>query len=347
MGFLATGLGTAAAQARPVIDWEEPRCLLCNSDRASLLIEAPDTLPGSDGLWFAVAQCQDCGLCYTSPRPGDRAIGRFYPVSATPHDRAPAPRARRWWRISMRGRARHELHNLAPYGRSRLLDVGCGSGSFLARMRQRGWNVTGLDTSTATVQHLRGELGLSALVGSLPHPELADCSFDVITMRHSLEHVHRPLDVLRAAHRLLAVGGRLVVSASNIDSLPFKWFGRHWRGLDLPRHLTHFTPDTLQLMLARAGFEVGPVRMARHTDGVRCSAEQAARQPDTPAWQRWLRRRLAASLAVWYAYLVGRSDGMVVTAVKASPLPPLEPVPAFTEKAPPAPPSPADRWRNR
>ena len=51
--------------------------------------------------------------------------------------------------------------------------------------------------------------------------------------------------VLREARDLLAPGGKLVVAVPNIDSLPFRWFGRHWFGLDLPRHLTHFTPASL------------------------------------------------------------------------------------------------------
>ena len=137
-----------------------------------------------------------------------------------------------------------------------MLDFGCGGGSFLARMHERSWQVTGLDVSHAAVQRIRNELGLDALFGTLPHPQLEPGSFDVITMWHSLEHVHSPLNVLREAHRLLARGGRLYVAVPNIDSLPFRWFGSAWYGLDLPRHLTHFSPWTLQLMLERAGFTI-------------------------------------------------------------------------------------------
>jgi 2-polyprenyl-3-methyl-5-hydroxy-6-metoxy-1,4-benzoquinol methylase len=348
MGFFACGLNGKADTSRPVIDWEEPRCLLCNSDRASILLEAPDPLPGDGGLWFAVNQCQDCGLCYTSPRPSAKAMGQFYPHHYPPHQKTAGRRRFRGWRrlLGWRLGRRDPLEGLPLHGQGRLLDFGCASGAYLARMHKRGWKVMGIDVSEESVQRIRVHLGLSAVVGTLPHPELGDASFDVITMRHSLEHVHQPLEVLRAAHRLLVPGGKLIISAPNIDSLQFKWFGRHWRGLDLPRHLVHLTPDTLQLMLARSGFDVGPVRMIRHTQWVRRSAQLASKRPDAPRWQRWLRSRFFAGLALWYTFLVRRCDGMVVTAVKTEPVS-LGPVRTFSQRIKQDPRFPGDRWRNR
>jgi 2-polyprenyl-3-methyl-5-hydroxy-6-metoxy-1,4-benzoquinol methylase len=346
MGFFACSQDTTdAGPMRPPVEWEEPHCPLCNSSYATLLLEAPDLAAGSSGMWFPIAQCQDCGLCYTCPRPSENAISQFYADDYAPHraTSAPAKRGQRWrlWR-----KARTMLLENQPiHGMGRLLDFGCGNGSFLRRMKERGWIVTGLDSSPSLAQYLRKECGLRCVIGSLPHPELGDGSFDVITMRHSLEHVHHPLEVLRAAYRLLAPGGLLVVSTPNIDSLPYKWFGRHWWGLDLPRHLTHFTPDTLQLMLARAGFDVGRVHMVRHTKWLRRSAEQAASQGVVEGWQRWLRGRLAASLAMWYAYFARRCDGISVTAVKGD-LPVLEMVPAVSLQTPERPRFPADRWRS-
>src|SRR5205809_413338 len=79
----------------------------------------------------------------------------------------------------LRGRWR-QGQLLSRQGRGRLLDFGCGNGAFLVQMQEAGWQVTGLDCSAATVRKLR-DLGLSALEGSLPHPELQDESFDVIT----------------------------------------------------------------------------------------------------------------------------------------------------------------------
>src|SRR5262245_53068318 len=69
------------------ISWDEPACLLCGGDRRWPLVEAPDTSSGSRGLRFVVVQCQDCGLCYTSPRPDRWSIGQFYTADYRPHRR--------------------------------------------------------------------------------------------------------------------------------------------------------------------------------------------------------------------------------------------------------------------
>jgi SAM-dependent methyltransferase len=301
--------------ATPTVDWDDTACLLCGSHRSSLLLEAPDCQPGTHGLRFAVVQCHECGLCYTNPRPSPLSIGQFYPPMYRPHQRRARSSSRRWFGR----RSRKERQTLPWHGQGRLLDFGCGGGSYLERMAKQGWQVTGLDVSPMTVARIRKDLGLTALVGSLPHPELGPGSFDVITMWHSLEHVHEPLAVLRAAHTLLAPGGRLIVAVPNIDSLPFRWFGSAWFGLDLPRHLTHFTPPTLSHMLERAGFRPTPVRMIRHSDWMRCSAARAlemANHGQSEKWCRLLTRKPLSRLATWYSYLTRQTDCMLVTADK-------------------------------
>ncbi len=317
MTFFPCDVAAPAAPAGPVVEWEEANCLLCGSRNWSPLLEAPDCGRGGTGLWFFVVQCQDCGLCFTNPRPTPGSIGQFYPAVYAPH-RVPQPRRPRgWWRSLSRwarGRRSDRRLTLPVFGRGRLLDFGCGGGAFLERMRQVGWTVTGLDASAATVQRIRVELGLNALAGTLPHPDLRPASFDLITMRHSLEHVHAPLDTLREAHRLLVPGGKLLVEVPNIDSLPFRCFGHVWFGLDLPRHLTHFAPWTLYLCLHRAGFRVGPIRMRRHSGWIRYSARLACESPLATRWHGLLKRKLVSRLASWYGYLTNQADSMTVMA---------------------------------
>ena len=302
----------------PVVEWEEPDCLLCGGRRWLPLVEAPDNTKGGTGLWFAVVQCQDCGLCFTNPRPSAASIGQFYPAVYRPHRAPRRPRRRRWLPrlVPDWGRPRKEREALPWHGRGRLLDFGCGGGSFLERMHQQGWRVLGVDVSPAAVERVRTVLGLPAVVGTLPHPDLVPGSFDVITMWHSLEHVHRPVEVLREARRLLAPGGQLLVAVPNIESLPFRLFKSAWYGLDVPRHLTHFAPWTLHLMLEHVGFTVGPIRMVRHGDWFRSSARLSCQDGDAPPWHRVFAFKPFSRLATWYSYLTAQCDCMIVTATR-------------------------------
>jgi SAM-dependent methyltransferase len=246
----------------PAVTWDEPNCPLCGHAAAAPVVEAPDPTPGQGGLWFAVVRCLQCSLHYTRPRPDPDSIGRFYPANYRPHRHRSDRPVRRWYPMAaIQGRPCPERRALPWHGEGRLLDFGCGSGVFLDRMAKQGWHVLGLDSSPATVEFVRTQLGLPAVVGTLPHPDLAPGSFDVVTMWHSLEHVHQPLEVLRQAFRLLVPGGKLFVAVPNIGGWAFRWFGRDWFGLDLPRHLTHFDPGTLTAMLERAGFRHRPFRL--------------------------------------------------------------------------------------
>src|SRR5439155_717056 len=94
-------------------------------------------------------------------------------------------------------------------------------------------------------------------------------------MWQSLEHVHQPLGILREALRVLVPGGTAVIAVPNFEGYAARWFGPHWFGLDLPRHLTHFTPSTLTDMLRTAGFQVKTVRGLVHADWLRSSARLA------------------------------------------------------------------------
>jgi 2-polyprenyl-3-methyl-5-hydroxy-6-metoxy-1,4-benzoquinol methylase len=303
---------TAEAAHRPALVWEDTACPLCGRDDVKLLGEAADPLPPDrSGLRFAIVRCRHCGLAYTNPRPTAETIGRFYPANYLPHEsregrRVRAP-SRFWSRVF--GRPCPERRGLlARIGTGRLLDFGCGSGSYLERMADRGWRVTGLDTSPRVVQALRHDRGFDARLGTLPHPDLAPGSFDVVTMWQALEHVHRPLAVLRAAHELLVPGGMIVIAVPNLDSLAAYWFGEHWFGLDLPRHLTHFTPKTLTEMLRVAGFRVESVRGLVHAEWLRVSAMRAGTAGTGGLGAFLVRWKALSRVAAWGCYMLGRAD---------------------------------------
>jgi SAM-dependent methyltransferase len=142
-------------------------------------------------------------------------------------------------------------------------------------MRELGWNVTGMDFNPFAASQVARNFGIPVLVGSLPHPEVGEQSFDVITLGAVLEHVHRPHQIIEAATRALRPGGLLVVSVPNLESWGFYYFWQDWWPLELPRHLLHFNPATLRRLVEMHGLEVVELRMLPHTNWMRRSLERA------------------------------------------------------------------------
>jgi 2-polyprenyl-3-methyl-5-hydroxy-6-metoxy-1,4-benzoquinol methylase len=309
----------ASRSTRPELVWEETDCPLCGRDEAKLIAEAADPLPPrGSGYRFAVVRCGHCNLTYTNPRPSLETLAPFYPASYAPHALPRSKQSSRlpsvfWSRVF--GRPCPERRGALPWPRpGRLLDFGCGGGSYLSEMAGRGWRVTGLDVSPEVVQSIRKNLGFEAIVGSLPHADLRPGSFEAITMWQSLEHVHRPLEVLRAAYELLVPGGKLIVAVPNYESFSAECFGENWYGLDLPRHLTHFTSRTLAEMLCAGGFRVEAVRDWVHADWLRSSAEQAIVAGRGGSKAKLLRWKPLSRFVAWCNYLRGRSDSIVAIA---------------------------------
>jgi 2-polyprenyl-3-methyl-5-hydroxy-6-metoxy-1,4-benzoquinol methylase len=230
------------------------------------------------------------------------------------------PKSRNKWRRLITGKKQPnwERGEIDPLGKCRLLDFGCGAGQFLQRMHNRGWQVAGLDLSAKVVKYVLEELRLPAFVGTLPNPVLPPGSFDLVTLWHSLEHMHRPLETLCEVHNLLAPGGKALVAVPNIDSTPFHWFGSAWYGLDLPRHLTHFTPATLRKMLDRAGFQFEAMQMVRHSYWLRQSAQLASSRGTISPPLSLLKFRLPSSIVSKWHLLAGKSDSFVIMARKAA-----------------------------
>ena len=144
----------------------------------------------------------------------------------------------------------------------RMLDVGCGSGALLQRMRIAGWEVEGVDFDEKAIDRAWREYGVAVRHGDLRAACYPDGSFDAVTMNHVIEHVHDPIALLAESRRILRPGGRLVVVTPNIASWGHARFGRNWRGLEPPRHLHLFSQKTLAETARRAGFARREVRTA-------------------------------------------------------------------------------------
>lgn len=201
-------------------------------------------------------------------------------------------------------------------GSGRLLDFGCGDGAFLLRMRELGWTVQGLDASAASARMITFRTGIPVQVGVLAHAPLPPCSFDAITMWSSLQQTYQPRETLRRAHAALRPGGLAVIGVANIGSWSFKKFQHEWQLLDLPRHLVHFTAETLRELLRREGFGVLSLKHVGRPGVIRRSAVTAAASGWGPLWLRTLRNSRLATLLAHRTERRKQADYLCVVAEK-------------------------------
>lgn len=256
-------------------------CDLCGAADAERLLVASDLRYGVPGE-FPIVRCRGCGLVYTNPRPTPRALARYYPDRYEPHTGIPQHASRAG--ATVRSLAFHHLpgalgnvaawlYNTLAYralvrGRGRVLDIGCGTGDFLAVWRELGWEVEGIEPSAVAAEAARTRLAAPVHVGFVEDAPLADAAFDLVTMSHSLEHVRSPRAVLRRVRRALAPGGRLLAIVPNFAAWDRRAFGARWHGLEVPRHLYHFEPATLRALLEAEDFTVEQLGGSAHADGV-------------------------------------------------------------------------------
>tara|TARA_R110000787_G_scaffold215053_1_gene324116 strand:- start:14690 stop:15784 length:1095 start_codon:yes stop_codon:yes gene_type:complete len=147
-----------------------------------------------------------------------------------------------------------EMRNLRkPKQGDKILDFGCGNGEFLSDAKAAGWETYGIDFDKEAVTVARSK-GLNVIQGGFTELEALDENFNVITLSHVIEHVHEPVRLIELCYEKLTQDGQLWIETPNLNSQGHGIYGRHWRDLDPPRHLTLFTTESLTQLLSNAGF---------------------------------------------------------------------------------------------
>ena len=221
-------------------------CHLCGAPLPGPKFYARDLLADSAAT-YPVIQCGTCGLIRTSQSelqdPSRHYLAGYHRQIAD--QRGPQPPATAG---AFAGRLR-SLQRFKTAGR--ILDVGCGDGSFLVALREAGWEVWGTEVLASAVEAARGQ-GLDIREGKLPDLRFPAGHFDFITYFGAFEHVERPLEELAEVKRILKPDGCLLLNLTNAGSLEARLFGPSWFGLEVPRHRFNYPPSTLRRLLARA-----------------------------------------------------------------------------------------------
>ena len=267
-----------------------PNCFLCGTSGDVLYSGMRDRSFGAPGEW-SERRCPNlnCGLVWLDPQPTPEDIGKAYRTYYTHNQPAPGASILRdavygVWNSYLRIRLGYKtgvgpawrgmfsplallhpggpdeldsaaMYLRAPIGPAHVLDVGCGSGVLLARMKSLGWEVQGVEVDPGGVAAARAR-GVTVHQGQLAEAKFPDNHFDAVHSAHVIEHVYDPVGLLRECFRILKPGGKLVFLTPNTASFGHHHFGNAWLNLDPPRHLILFNKATLRKAAEGQGFVV-------------------------------------------------------------------------------------------
>lgn len=209
---------------------------------------------------FTIQKCKTCGFLFTNPRPAQAEIGLYYEskdyISHTNSKKGLFNKTYQLIRdiaiANKIGLIRKETGKRSFAADFSLLDIGCGTGEFLAGSKSQGWKSVGVEPGESARQQAIKNHGVQVEEESYLNSSKEE--FDVITMWHVLEHVHDLNGRLEQIYRLLKKNGVLIIAVPNHTSKDAAIYGEKWAAWDVPRHLYHFSPEVIKLLLKRHHF---------------------------------------------------------------------------------------------
>ena len=227
------------------------QCPVCQTeDFNNILICKDHTVSGES---FAIVECNDCTHRFTNPRPAVTDIGKFYQAEDyISHSDTNKGIINQAYKIVRRFTIQHKINlikSLVQHQNPKILDIGCGTGTFLNAVNKKGWGVTGVEPSDEAIAKCE-EKGLQV------HRQLQDITdtgtFDVVTMWHVLEHVYDLHEYTARIKKMLKPGGYLVVAVPNHLSKDAQYYGADWAAYDVPRHIQHFNQHSIKKLMRKS-----------------------------------------------------------------------------------------------
>ncbi|HEY2930835.1 MAG TPA: class I SAM-dependent methyltransferase [Acidobacteriota bacterium] len=254
---------------------------------------------------FPLSQCLRCLSLLMEPMPSEAELESFYPSDYWYQESDASWLSRLEWRyrrLVLSDHVRFVVRFLQPS--SRVLDVGCGSGTFLYLVKQRGHQVMGLDFSGEAAAEAKRRYGLTVKVGSLPQhlDSLREWSPQAATMFHVLEHLIDPVAALKQISSVLEPQGQLFVQVPSLDSWQFALFGARWYGLDVPRHVVNYTAKGLDAVMELAGFRITHRKRFSFRDNSPCWVSSMFLSADP--MERRMKGKTSRAANLFYAAMV-------------------------------------------
>lgn len=239
------------------------KCPVCLSSATAPSLTGTDFFFRTTSQTFTLDLCRTCRSLFLDPMPTAEELTQFYPTQYWWSSSTPGL-LKRLERVYRKFVLRDHISFITTAARSqnglKLLDVGCGGGSLIGLLKDRGFRVKGVDFSADAAKVANLENGVEVIVGSLEDARFPAGSFDIVTLFHVMEHVTRPREVLEEVSRILRPKGTVILQVPNADSWQFKLFKTRWYGLDIPRHVIDYPKDAILQLLKDSGFSPKRIR---------------------------------------------------------------------------------------
>lgn len=232
------------------------KCIACGHDQFSKLFDIKDH--SISHQMFKLAECRHCGLRVTLSAPAESEIGPYYKsenyISHSDNKSGIINKlyhAVRNWMLGYKFRLCKSKSN-----HKTLLDVGSGTGYFPHYMKNKGFEVMGVEVDENARKFSLERFGLNIKTPEDLLDGRIEQKFGLITLWHVLEHLYYPDKYIEAINQRLEDDGIILVAVPNYSSFDARFYKDYWAAYDVPRHLWHFTPLSMKYLMSRHGLEV-------------------------------------------------------------------------------------------
>ncbi len=228
---------------------EYPNCIICGQNEFSDYLTFKDSARNS----FSLKQCK-CSFVLTSPRPCENAIHHYYDTDYLPHSDANSKRSilnNIFRKISYFWKKRLIIKNITK-GKIKMLDVGSGDGSLALYLRDHIDSVSVYEKNTNCINYMNK----NNIFASNSLLEYQDGRYNLVTLFHSLEHVHKIDELFLNINRITTKDAKMIIAVPNINACENRLLTDSWVAWDVPRHLYHFSFKNLNALLDKKGWEI-------------------------------------------------------------------------------------------